>query len=139
MVKFILAAALLAGPASAKKKTEKPMEWKGQQNGSMTVEHEVVTDEKAWERLWLRLGKDAPELDFKKFVAVVVFAGERPTGGFSVDFMDPAPVKDGGIKVLYKIKEPAPDSFVTQAFALPWKVRAFPRPRGAVTVEAAKK
>jgi hypothetical protein len=139
MIRALIAALLLAGPAAAKKKLEKPMEWKGAQNGSMTVEHQVVADQKAWEILWVRLGQDAPELDFKKNVAVVVYAGERPTGGWTVEFLDALPARDGGLKVKYRVKGPPPDAFVTQAFTQPWKVRAFPRPRGQVVVEAVAK
>lgn len=139
MIRTLIAALLVAGaavlPATAhakKRKAEKPMEWKGQQ-GPMEAAVETVADAKAWERLWLKIGQDAPDLDFKKFVAVAVFAGEKPTGGFVVEFADTAPAPDGGIKVKWRLK--APDGFASQAFAQPWKVRAFPRPRGAVVVE----
>ena len=133
MIKLMLAALLFAGSAQAKK-AEKPMEWKGQYGGPIDAGTEVATDAGAWGRLWLQLGQDAPPLDFKKYFAVAVFAGERPTGGFTVEFLDPVP-KGMDVIVRYRIKEPT--GFTTQAIAQPWKVRAFERVRGKVFVEAA--
>jgi len=129
---FVAAALLFAGPAHAKK--EKPMEWKGQYGGPIDPGTLVAADEGAWARLWLSLGQDAPPLDFKKFFAVAVFAGERPTGGFTVEFLEPAP-KGPDVTVRYRVLPPS--GFATQAIAQPWKVRAFPRVKGQVFVEEA--
>ncbi|MDO8757513.1 MAG: protease complex subunit PrcB family protein, partial [Elusimicrobiota bacterium] len=82
----ILAALLFAGTAHAKK--EKPMEWKGGYGGPIDAGTEVAADEDAWTRLWLRLGSDAPPLDFNTHFAVAVFAGERPTGGYMIELLD---------------------------------------------------
>lgn len=133
MIKGMIAALLLAVSANAKK-AEKPMEWKGQYGGPIDAGTEVAADEGAWTRLWLQLGQDAPPLDFKKYFAVAVFAGERPTGGFTVEFLDPVP-KGMDVIVRYRIK--APSGFATMAIAQPWKVRAFERVKGKVFVEAA--
>jgi len=84
--------------------------------------------------LWLMVGQDAPALDFKKYFAVAVFAGERPSGGWTVEFLEPVP-KGMDLVVRYRIKEPT--GFSTQALTQPWKVRAFPRVRGKVFVELA--
>lgn len=133
MIRLILAALLFAVPAHAKK-AEKPMEWKGQYGGPIDPGTMVAADEGAWTRLWLMVGQDAPPLDFKKYFAVAVFPGERPTGGWTVEFLDPVP-KGPDVVVRYRVKEPA--GFATQAIAQPWKIRAFPRVRGQVFVEAA--
>jgi hypothetical protein len=135
MIKLALAALLFCVPAhAAKKKAEKPMEWKGQYGGPIDPGTEVAADAAAWTRLWLMVGQDAPELDFKKYFAVAVFAGERPTGGYTVEFLDPVP-KGADVTVRYRIKPPS--DFATQAIAQPWKVRAFPRVSGKVFVVAA--
>ena len=70
-----------------------------------------------------------------KDVTVAVFAGERPTGGYTVEFLDPVP-KGMDVIVRYRVNEPT--GFSTQAIAQPWKVRAFPRVRGQAFVEEAK-
>ena len=46
MIKWILAALLVAGSANAKK-SEKPMEWKGQYGGPIDPGTEVAADEGA--------------------------------------------------------------------------------------------
>ncbi len=135
MTKFLVAALLLAAPAHAKKAEKKPMEWKGQQGGPIDPGTEVAADASAWTRLWLTLGQDAPALDFKQYFAVAVFAGERSSGGYTVEFLDPAP-KGPDLTVRYRIKKP--DGFATQAISQPWKVRAYPRVPGKVFVVEAK-
>ena len=62
-------------------------------------------------------------------------AGERPTGGYVVDFLDPV-AKGKDVTVRYRVNEPT--GFSTQAVTQPWKVRAFPRVKGKVFVEHAK-
>ncbi len=134
MIKLALALLLLAPAAHAKK--EKPMEWKGQNGGSIDAENQVVTDAAGWTRLWLTLGQDAPPLDFAKYFAVAVMAGEKPTGGYTVEFLDPVP-KGMDLTVRFRVNDPT--GFSTQAIAQPWKVRAFPRVKGKVFVEAMQK
>lgn len=130
MTKWILAAMLIAGTTAAKK-PEKTMEWKGQYGGPIDPGTEVALDAGAWMRLWLIVGQDAPVLDFTQYFAVAVFAGERPTGGYTVEFLDPVP-KGMDVTVRYRINRPS--GFSTQAIAQPWKVRAFPRVKGKVFV-----
>lgn len=126
---FAAIALLFSGSAHAKK--EKPMEWKGQYGGLIDAGTQVATDEGQWTRLWLMIGSDAPPLDFKKYFAVAVFAGERPTGGYTVDFLEPVPK---GMDVTVKYRVVPPSGFATQAIAQPWKVKAFPRVKGQVFV-----
>lgn len=133
MIRAALVLSLLLPAGAAQAKKEKPMEWKGQQGGPIDPIAEVAADDAAWTRLWLQIGQDAPPLDFKKFYAVAVFAGERPTGGWTVDFQEPVNKGPDAI-VRYKILPPS--GFATQAIARPWKVRAFPRVKGKVSVEA---
>jgi hypothetical protein len=128
----LLAVALAPLGAGAKDK-KKPMEWKGQYGGPLEPGHEVVTSGAAWKALWKRLGKDAPALDFKTHAAVAVFVGERPTGGFTAALSESAG-EDGALVVRYKFKKPG--GFVTQAFAQPWIVRAYPKPKGGLRAEA---
>jgi hypothetical protein len=130
MIKIMLAALLLGGSAQAKT-AEKPMEWKGQQGGPIAPGTAVAADANAWIRLWLQVGQDPPALDFKKNFAVAVFAGERPTGGWTIEFLEPM-TKGPDVIVKYRIKKPT--GFTTQAITQPWKVRGFPRVRGKVFV-----
>ena len=142
----LLLASALAASAAGKKPAPKPdtekktmttpvEEWKGQHGGPLEPGHRLVADSKGWKSLAAQLGMSASSPDFAKSVAVAVFVGERPTGGFSASFDDPA-VQGDDLVVRYRIKKPAPTSFVTQAITQPWKVRVFPRPKGKVLVES---
>jgi hypothetical protein len=56
------------------------------------------------------------------------------TGGLLIEFLEPRPGGDG-LRIRWRVRRPAPEAHVTQALAQPWKVKVFPRPRGAVKVE----
>jgi hypothetical protein len=126
-----------ADPAPQASTEKTPMtiqEWKGQHDGPAEPGGLVCADRGAWERAWKQVGKDAPALDFARFVGVMVFVGEKPTGGWSPVFEEPV-AKGDDLVVRYKV--PKPGGFTTQAFTQPWKARAVPRPKGRVILEAA--
>jgi hypothetical protein len=109
-------------------------EWKGQRGGPSEAGSLVAEDQAAWETAWHRVGQDAPALDFSRYAGVMVFAGEKPTGGYVVVF-DELVVRGDDVVVRYRV--PKPGGFTTQEFTRPWKALALPRPKGRVIVEAA--
>jgi hypothetical protein len=135
----VAAAAMAAACATGRKPPmeKTPMtiqEWKGQYSGPGEPGSVIASDQAAWQDAWRRIGKDAPALDFAKLVGVVVFLGEKPTGGFAVVFGEPE-AKGDDLVVRYHV--PKPGGFASQALAQPWAARAFARPKGRVIVEAA--
>ncbi|WP_257310477.1 protease complex subunit PrcB family protein [Geothrix fuzhouensis] len=112
-------------------------EWRGRYHGDSETSAEVVTNTAQWNRLWRRLDQSAPPLDFTRCCAVVAFAGRRPTGGFTLEFLNAVPQGDD-LLVRWRVRPPAPDAFVTQAFAQPWKVKVLMRPKGTVKVVRAE-
>jgi hypothetical protein len=146
MIKLCFALSLAASPAfaadgakarakrgvAASEDKKTVMEWKGN-GGPGAPGHEVIADAENWAALWRRLNRPAPALDFKTHAAVVVFLGEKPTGGWGVQFSETR-TKKGDLIVAYRA--PAPTGFVTQAFTTPWAVKAFAKPKGKVVVEA---
>lgn len=129
------AAPAAAAPAAATEKTPMTIqEWKGQYGGPGEPGSVVCADAGAWHRAWKQVGKEAPPLDFDRFVGVMVFVGEKPTGGWTPVFDEPF-ARGDDLVVRYRV--PKPGGFTTQAFAQPWKARAFPRPHGRVVVEEA--
>ena len=133
---LLLAALALAAPAGAlgrrpRTPEGRTMDWKNQGNGPAQPGHLLVSGEPVWLSVWKRLGQAAPPLDFKTHIAVAVFVGERPTGGWTVDWSSEA--KGDDLVVRFAIKKPR--GMATQAFTRPWAVRAFPRPKGRVVVE----
>lgn len=123
-----------AQPAAENTMSVPVQEWKGQNDGDPEPGAKVVADAETWARTWKGFGKDAPAVDFAKFVVVVVNIGEKPTGGYTAVFDEPVARGDD---LLVRYRVPKPSGFVTQAFTHPWKARAFPRPKGKVVVEAA--
>ncbi len=128
------AAKTQAPPPAAAEKTMTIQEWKGQYGGPGEPGSAVAVDRHSWERAWRLVGKDAPALDFERFVGVMVFVGAKPTGGWTPVFDEPE-ARGDDLVVRYRV--PKPSGFTTQALAQPWKARAFPRPKGKVLVEAA--
>ena len=115
---------------------EKGMDWKGQHGGRPTPGHDIVSDERGWRFMWGRIGMPAPPApDFKVWTAVIIHLGEKPTGGYTVDFLEPA-YEPGGLVVRYRVSEPG--GMATQAFTQPWRMRLFPKVKGELSVRSVK-
>ena len=125
------AAAPSQTPASAP--TAAALEWKGQYGGEPEGA-DVVMNAVRWSMLWRGLERSAPALDFTNHFAVVAYAGERPTGGFTIEFLEPVPQGDD-LLIRWRVRSPSPETYTTQAIAHPWKVKAFLRPKGKVKLE----
>ena len=112
-----------------------PSEWKGHSCGVAEPGARVVSDEASWAALWKEaFGKEAPAVDFKRFVAVAAFAGSRSSGGWSAELLAPE-AGPKGLVVPFRVKGPAPGGFVTMAFTTPYAVRLYNRPAGTLTTE----
>lgn len=57
-------------------------------------------------------------IDWDKQMMIVTYAGEKPTGGYSVDLKS-LEVKDKMLIVNWKLNSPGPDDLVTQAITHP--------------------
>ena len=133
----VIAATAACAPAPIKPAEKLPMtiqEWKGQHDGPGEPGSLVATDQASWERAWKQVGQAAPALDFARFFGVIVFVGQKPTGGYTVVFDEPVAQGDD---VVVRYHVPKPGGFTTQAFTQPWKARAYARPKGRVILEAA--
>jgi hypothetical protein len=71
---------------------------------------------------WAKFPLDtAPRIDFRKHTVVVIFAGERPTGGWSVR-VRAIETRSKACAVRYAVVGPAPDAITTQAITHPYAV-----------------
>jgi hypothetical protein len=70
-------------------------------------------------------------IDFDKQMIVVVTAGPKPTGGFSVE-IEGVRREDKTATVSWKLKTPAPGDFVTEAFTHPARAALVERFDGEV-------
>ena len=100
--------------------------WEGSFLSGEDAGAEVLTDAKAWETLWKRLGKEseAPAVDFKRFVAAFVFLGRLSgpdTAG--VEFKKPS-VEKGVLTIGYAVH---PGIIYDVPGTSPYAVRIFAR------------
>jgi hypothetical protein len=131
---FLAAAAAACAHAPTKEgPVMQVQEWKGARGGPEEAGTAVATDAASWNKLWRRMGQAPPDFDLSGAVAVAVYIGRRPTGGWHASLE--AASRGDDLVVRWRVLKPT--GFTTQAFAEPWLVRAFPRPKGRVILEAA--
>ena len=110
------------------------MEWKGQFCGESRASHRCLATTQEWRQAWSQIGQPAPPApDFSRQVAVLVFLGERPTGGFGVQWLDPA-ASAAVLVVRYKLA--VPRGMVPQVLTQPYALKLFPKTAPEVRVEA---
>jgi len=77
--------------------------------------------------VWEKVGKPAPAADLKTHFAVAVFAGQRPTGGYSVSW------QQHGSSVSYRWVKPK--GMAMQVITQPYDIKLFPAIGAPVKVE----
>jgi len=91
----------------------------------LIVARDAVTLRNTW-NAYVRHG-EPPAIDFKKETAVVLFAGRKNTGGYSIEVKS---VKTSRKETVIDapIKPPPPDSLTTQVLTSPFVVIAIAKP-----------
>ena len=117
--------------------SEETQEWRGQYGGEDAPTAEVITHPARWAKFWHRLDKMMPQVDFTQNCVVVAHAGLRSTGGYTIEFLDPV-LQGDDLLVRWRVRRPAPGSYVTQALARPWEAKVFAKPKGSLRVEQVK-
>ncbi len=130
-----LAAAGGAARAEITKGVVPPMEWKGTFSLLDSPDVFIAQDKAQWDVVWAKIGKPAPDADLDKNFAVAVFAGQRPTGGYS--FAWDKPFERGG-KTVVRYHFLKPKGMVIQAITQPYSVHLFPKTGKPVEVELAQ-
>ena len=112
---------------------------KGNRSGVREFLQSVVRNQREWETLWQRHTaaetnpSPPPAVDFNKEIAIAIFLGEKPTGGYAVE-ITLIERKDGALVIDYKELNPAPGGMVTQALTQPFHmVRVAAKGAGAVS------
>lgn len=102
----------------------------------------IVNQPKQWVQLWqLHTAYDeppppVPKVDFNRYRVLAVFAGEKPTGGYSVDILS---VEAGSsqskeqtsLLVTIKFCQPEEDEMVTEALTYPYHIIQIPKIHGS--------
>ncbi len=142
---FFLAAACTSNKVPDKKPgagtqviKESTMDWSGTYCSKKEPEVITVDSQSGWEDVWkMTSGDPAPEVDFSKYGVVAVFAGEKNTGGYSVEFLEPV-TRDGKKIIPYRIKSPGESFFVIQSLTQPYHLRAFEKGTAPIVLEEVK-
>ncbi len=107
----------------------------------------VFRDQKSWENFWQQYCQTvnaegvkltAPKVDFSTKMLIGVFAGAKPTGGYSISIQR-IMESSKSILVEYKETEPSPDAMVTMAFTYPCHIVSVTRSEKNVEFKAVKK
>jgi hypothetical protein len=114
---------VIPGPAGG----EQPLNIAGVYSGIRVAKQAVVRDAVAMASLWKQHmpngSAPTPQVDFKKYDVVAVFAGGKNTGGHSIS-IDSLEVKGKVATVHVKLHKPDPHAMVTQAFTYPFAMKA---------------
>ncbi|HEV2764605.1 MAG TPA: DUF885 family protein, partial [Pyrinomonadaceae bacterium] len=95
--------------------------------GGRTVE--LITDEAGWRRVWSLIGNGAPlpEVNFNTRAVVVVFQGQKPTGGYGVSIEE---IRRAGTVLAVQVNErrPGAGDVTIQVITSPFVAASIPRP-----------
>jgi uncharacterized protein (DUF885 family) len=101
--------------------------------GGRTVE--LITNENEWRRAWATVGggRPQPEINFNSRACIVVYQGQRPTGGYSIEITE---IRRDGTVLAVKTNErrPAFGDVTTQVITSPFVAVSIPRPPQGASV-----
>jgi uncharacterized protein (DUF885 family) len=121
----------------------KPVEFSLLATGTMSTREggravELITDEAGWRRAWevIGAGRPLPDVSFDTRAVVVVYQGQKPSGGYSVEV---TAVKRVGTVLAVTVGErrPASGDVTTQVITSPFVAVSVPRPPSGATVRFA--
>lgn len=109
--------------------------WSGFHGGQNAFTVRALRNVAEWDAFWQQVERNPPRpLDPAGEMAVVVFLGERRTGGYSVEIVR-VRAENQKLVVEYRETTPAPGLMVTQALTSPWAVAIVPRSALPVVAE----
>ena len=102
--------------------------------GGRTVE--LIVNENDWRRAWAIIGgggRPQPEINFSSRACVVVYQGQRPTGGYSIEIDE---IRRDGTVLAVNVRErrPAFGDVTTQVITSPFVAVSIPRPPQGASV-----
>ncbi|HEY9401633.1 MAG TPA: DUF885 family protein [Pyrinomonadaceae bacterium] len=101
--------------------------------GGRTVE--LITNESDWRRAWALIGggRPQPEINFNSRACIVVYQGQKPTGGYSIEIGE---IRRDGTVLAVKVAErrPAFGDVTTQVITSPFVAVSIPRPPQGASV-----
>lgn len=109
-------------------------DWQGNAAQATAAETLIAQDQTGWQQVWTKVGQAAPRDLPHGTSAVAVFAGQKRTGGYSVEFVG-VQESENAVTVTYRIRKPRFDEMVTQGLTAPYAIRLVPNQGKPVTVQ----
>ena len=110
---------------------------KGAFSGFQKETYLVVTNQTQWAEVWKKNSaqqtpaKPLPKVDFEKETVLLAAAGQKQTGGHSIEIVRIDEIADK-TAVIIKVTAPRPGGFSIQALTAPFHIVAVPRIKGPV-------
>ncbi len=105
---------------------------RGSHSGVMSQREVLIESEYAFDGLWREIhsGRSPvprkPRIDFETRQIAAVFAGEKPSGGYSIEVTG-IQTEDEYLTVYFREQSPSPGDIVTQALTQPYHIIQFSR------------
>jgi hypothetical protein len=108
----------------------------GSNSGYQSASQMVIDNSEQWNNLWQQHTSNTeppppvPRVDFTRHSVVAVFAGEQPTGGYSVEILS---AETSGsqtqeqLAITVQYRQPNAGDFVTEAFTYPYHMIRIPK------------
>jgi hypothetical protein len=111
---------------------------RGADSGYQSASQRVIDNQEGWINLWQQHTSDTeppppvPQVDFTSYNVVAVFAGEKSTGGYSVEMLTVETrnfqTKDlPSLVIVVEYRQPQPEDFVTEAMTYPYHMIKIPQ------------
>jgi len=110
----------------------------GADSGYQSASQTVIDNQERWINLWQQHTSDTepptpvPQVDFTSYNVVAVFAGEKSTGGYSVEILTVETrnfqTKDlPSLVIVVEYRQPKPGDFVTEGMTYPYNMIKIPQ------------
>lgn len=103
---------------------------RGTDSGYQSASQMVIDNSERWSNCWQLHTYNAeppppvPPVDFSRYSIVTVFAGEKPTGGYSVEILkvetSGSQTKERSAAITVRYRQPKAGEFVTEALTYPY-------------------
>ena len=113
---------------------------KGLNSGVREPAQVVIRSPNEWAAFWGRHTQaqtrppPTPPVDFSRDMVVVLFMGERATGGYEIEVTN-VERTDVGLSIRYRTRSPDPGAMLIQALTQPFHLIRLPRIDGSVIFE----
>ncbi|NJL78427.1 MAG: protease complex subunit PrcB family protein [Richelia sp. RM2_1_2] len=111
---------------------------KGTNCGYEIAERRLIDSPEEWSEVWQQFTSDTipapsvPEIDFLSNQVIAVFAGNKPTGGYSVEILaventSSTSLDESSLELTVEFREPQPGEIVTEEITQPYHIIKVPQ------------